>query len=195
MREAKITRKTNETDICLYLNIDGTGKGKIDSGIGFLDHMLTLFVKHSSFDIELKCKGDTDVDFHHSTEDIAIVLGEAFRRAIGDGRGINRYADCILPMDEALVLCAADISGRGYLAFDEKYPSEKIGNFDTELVGEFFAAFARCANVTLHIKEISGENSHHICEATFKAFARTMKKAAQTDEKLKDEIPSTKGVL
>lgn len=195
MRESKIERKTFETDINLKLNIDGTGKSTISTGIGFLDHMLTLFAKHGRFDIELSCKGDTYVDFHHSAEDIGIVMGKAFREALGDMRGICRYADIMLPMDETLVLAAVDISGRSYLVFDAEFTSQKIGDFDTELVKEFFEAFASNAGITLHIKKIHGGNSHHIAEACFKAVARTMGKACSIDERCKNEIPSTKGVL
>lgn len=195
MRESKIERKTFETDISLSLNIDGTGKSVINTGIGFLDHMLTLFAKHGRFDMEITCKGDTYVDFHHSAEDIGIVLGKAFREALGDMRGINRYADIMLPMDETLVLGAVDISGRSYLVFDVEFTSQKIGDFDTELVKEFFEAFASNAGITLHIKKIHGGNSHHIAEACFKAAARIMGKACEVDERFKNEIPSTKGVL
>lgn len=195
MRKSEIARKTNETDIKLALNIDGSGKAEIDTGIGFLDHMLTLFAKHSLMDVKILCKGDINVDFHHSAEDIGICLGEAFSKALGDMKGINRYADITLPMDETLILCAADISGRGYMRFDASFPTEKIGDFDCELVEEFFLAFTRNAPVTLHIRKICGENSHHIAEGIFKAFARCMRKAAEIDEKNKGVIPSTKGVL
>ena len=171
MRTSKIERKTFETDINLKLNIDGTGKSVIDTGIGFLDHMLTLFAKHGRFNMELTCKGDTYGDFHHSAEDIGIVMGKAFREALGDMRGICRYADIMLPMDETLVLAAVDISGRSYLVFDAEFTSQKIGDFDTELVKEFFEAFASNAGITLHIKKIHGGNSHHIAEACFKAVA------------------------
>ncbi len=195
MRETKIERTTFETNINLKLNIDGTGKSVINTGIGFLDHMLTLFAKHGRFDIELTCKGDTYVDFHHSTEDIGIVLGKAFRDALGDMRGICRYADIMLPMDESLILAAVDISGRSYLVFDAEFTSQKIGDFDTELVKEFFEAFASNAGITVHIKKIHGGNSHHIAEACFKALARAMDKACSVDERYKNDIPSTKGVL
>ena len=195
MREAKITRKTAETNIDLYLNLDGNGKSKISTGDGFFDHMLTLLAKHAKFDLDVDCCGDTYVDFHHSAEDIGIVLGDAFSEAIADGKGITRYADTTLPMDESLILTAIDISGRGYLGFDLAIPTEKIGDFDTELVEEFFMAFCRRANVTLHIKQLAGRNAHHIVEGTFKSFARTLRKAVKIDEEYKDEIPSTKGVL
>ncbi len=195
MREATLNRKTAETDISLFLNLDGSGKAEINSGNGFFDHMLTLLAKHAKFDLKLICKGDTYVDFHHSAEDIGIVLGDAFAQSIGNMAGITRYADTTLPMDESLILTAVDISGRGYLKFDLSIPTEKIGDFDCELVEEFFMAFVRRANVTLHIKQLDGRNAHHIVEGTFKSFARTLRKAVKIDEEYKDEIPSTKGVL
>ncbi len=195
MRTSEINRKTAETDITLTLNIDGTGVNNIDTGIGFLDHMLTLFSRHGRFDLTLSCKGDTHVDAHHSVEDIGLCLGSAFAEALGDMRGITRYADIILPMDEALVLCAMDISGRSWLSFDVELPNEKVGTMDTELVEEFLLAFVRKANITLHMKQLSGGNAHHIIEACFKALARTLGKAVRIDEAYKDEIPSTKGVL
>lgn len=195
MREASINRKTAETDIQLKLNLDGTGKSEIATGCGFLDHMLTLFARHGRFDLEVKCKGDTFVDYHHTAEDIGICLGEAFSQALADKKGIKRYSDIILPMDEALILCAADISGRGMLCFDMQIPTAKVGDFDTELVKEFFIAFCRKADVTLHIKQLAGENSHHIIEGAFKAAGRVLGSAAAIDEKYKDEVPSTKGVL
>ena len=195
MREATLIRKTAETDINLYLNLDGSGKSEINSGNGFFDHMLTLLAKHAKFDLKVDCKGDINVDFHHSAEDIGIVLGDAFSKAIGNMAGITRYADTVLPMDESLILTAVDISGRGYLNFDLSIPTEKIGDFDSELVEEFFMAFVRRANVTLHIKQLCGRNAHHIVEGTFKSFARTMRKAVEIDENFKNEIPSTKGVL
>ena len=194
MRYAEIIRKTNETDIKLSLDLDG-GTSKINTGCGFLDHMLTLFASHGRFGLCINCKGDTNVDYHHTTEDIGIALGQAFCSAIGSKAGINRYGDIILPMDEALVLTAADISGRSYLSFDVTFPTEKIGDFDTELVKEFFYGFVREAKITLHIKMISGENSHHIAEAVFKSAARTLKKAVAPDISSGGEIPSTKGVL
>ena len=195
MRTSQISRQTAETKISLSLALDGSGSSEIDTGVGFLDHMLTLFARHGRFDLAVKCDGDTYVDDHHSVEDIGIVLGSAFAQALGDMRGINRYANVILPMDETLILCAVDISGRAYLGFDAEFTSEKIGTFDTELVEEFFAAFVRTSNVTLHIRKLDGKNSHHIAEGIFKAFARTMKEACAIDEKFSDEMPSTKGVL
>lgn len=195
MREITLNRTTAETDIKLYLNLDGKGESKINSGNGFFDHMLTLFARHSKFDLKIDCKGDTNVDFHHSAEDIGIVLGDAFLKALGDKKGITRYADTTLPMDESLILTAVDISGRGYLNFALEIPTEKIGDFDSELIEEFFMAFVRCASVTLHIKQLDGRNSHHIVEGTFKSFARTLRKAVKIDDKFKNEIPSTKGVL
>lgn len=195
MRIAEIVRKTNETDISLTLNLDGSGKSDISTGCGFLDHMLTLFASHSGFDLNVKCVGDTFVDDHHSVEDIAICLGKAFKQAIGDMKGIKRYADIILPMDEALVLCALDISGRSYLSYDLNMPTEKIGTFDTELVEEFYLGFVRNADVTLHIKQLSGSNSHHIAEGSFKAFGRVLSAGVAINPDKANEIPSTKGVL
>lgn len=195
MRESRIVRKTKETDIELYLCLDGIGKENIDTGCGFLNHMLTLFSKHSRFDLDVKCVGDTDVDYHHTAEDVAICLGKAFAEAIGDKKGILRYADIILPMDEALIMCALDISGRGGLYFDLDIPACKVGDFDTELCEEFFRAFVRESGVTLHIRQLSGTNSHHIIEGTFKAVARVLSKGVSIDERFKDEIPSTKGVI
>lgn len=195
MRTAQITRTTKETDIRLTLNLDGTGKSEIHSGVGFLDHMLTLFAKHGRFDLELTCNGDTEVDDHHSVEDIGIALGQAFEQALGDKRGIVRYGSFILPMDETLILSAVDISGRGYLNYDLQIPTQKVGTFDTELTEEFFLGFVRNANLTLHLKQLEGKNSHHIIEGTFKSFGRTMKQAVAIDENFRDEIPSTKGVL
>ena len=195
MRKAEIVRKTGETDITLSLDIDGKGESEISSGVGFLDHMLTLFSRHGRFDLKLKCIGDTYVDDHHSTEDIAIALGSAFRKALGDKRGIKRYGDIILPMDEALVLASVDISGRSYIRFTSNFQTEKIGTFDVELLEDFFTSFAENAGITLHIRQLDGRNSHHIAEAMFKAVARALRKAVEIDEKAKDEIPSTKGVL
>lgn len=195
MRTAEIRRKTAETDIQLELNIDGSGKSEISTGVGFLDHMLTLFSRHGRFDLNLVCKGDVDVDDHHSVEDIGICLGKAFAEAAGDMRGIKRYGNMILPMDETLILCAVDISGRSYLNFSLDIPTEKVGTFDTELAEEFFQAFVRNFPITLHIKQLEGKNSHHIIEGTFKAFGRAMKNAIEKDIKYADEIPSTKGVL
>lgn len=195
MRTSEIIRKTAETDIKLYLNLDGTGKSNIDTKCGFLDHMLTLFAKHGRFDLDVMCDGDVNVDYHHTVEDIGIVLGKAFAESLGDMRGIARYGDIILPMDEALIVCAVDISGRDYLGYDVDIPTAKVGDFDTELVSEFMFGFVRNANVTLHFKQMAGKNSHHIIEGMFKAFGRTIAKAVKIDEDYKDEIPSTKGVL
>ena len=195
MREVQIVRKTNETNIRLNLNLDGTGESNINSGVGFLDHMLTLFARHGRFDLHLSCDGDTYVDDHHTVEDIGIALGQAFTQALGDKRGIIRYGSFILPMDETLILCAVDISGRSYLNYDLHIPTQKVGTFDTELAEEFFLGFVRNASLTLHIKQLEGKNSHHIIEGTFKAFGRTMKQAVAIDDQFKDEIPSTKGVL
>lgn len=195
MRTAAITRKTAETDIALTLRLDGAGRASVDTGVGFLDHMLTLFARHGRFDLTVTCRGDTQVDDHHSTEDIAIALGEAFREALGDKRGITRYGGMLLPMDEALVLVAADISGRGLLRFHLELPAQKVGTFDTELVEEFFTAFARTAGVTLHLRQLDGTNTHHIIEAAFKGFGRAMRQAVSLDAAAADEIPSTKGVL
>ena len=195
MREAKISRKTNETDIQLYLCLDGTGRGDIDTGCGFLNHMLTLFSKHGRFDLDVKCIGDKEVDYHHTSEDIAICLGKAFDMAMGEKRGIIRYADIILPMDEALIMCALDISGRGGLYTQLDIPSCKVGDFDTELCEEFLRAFVREAGITLHIRQLAGTNSHHIIEGAFKALGRVLSRGVSIDERFKDEIPSTKGVI
>ena len=195
MRKGEIKRKTAETDIELSLALDGTGKSNIYTGCGFLDHMLTLFTAHGRFDLNVSCKGDTNVDFHHSVEDVGICLGKAFSDAIGDCKGIKRYGNMILPMDESLVLCALDVSGRAYLNYDVSITAEKIGDFDTELIEEFFFAFVRNSGVTLHIKQLDGKNAHHIAEAAFKAFARALRQAVEIDIQSKDEIPSTKGVL
>lgn len=195
MRTATINRKTNETDISLALNIDGSGKSVINTGVGFLDHMLTLFAKHGRLDLELTCKGDTQVDDHHSVEDIGIALGQAFCEALGDKKGIFRYGSSILPMDETLILSAIDFSGRDYLGFELNIPSQRVGSFDTELVEEFFFAFVRNADCTLHIKQLAGSNSHHIIEGTFKSVARSIRDAVKIDTDFADDIPSTKGVL
>ena len=195
MRTAEIKRDTNETKITLTLNLDGNGISKISTGVGFLDHMLTLFARHGSFDLSVTCKGDVEVDDHHSTEDIGICLGSAFAEALGNMAGINRYGNIILPMDESLILCAADISGRSYLGYGLQIPTEKVGTFDTELVEEFFLAFTRKAGITLHFQQLAGTNSHHIIEGAFKAFGRVMKQAAAIDPSLGGQIPSTKGVL
>ena len=195
MRTAEIKRKTSETEIELKLNLDGTGAGRIQTGVGFLDHMLTLFARHGRFDLDVVCRGDTMVDDHHSAEDIGIVLGAALAKALADKRGIRRYGSMLLPMDEALVLCALDLSGRSCLRFAAQIPSQKIGTFDTELVEEFFLAVTRAAGMTLHIRQMDGTNSHHIVEAMFKAFGRALREAVSYDESARDEIPSTKGVL
>lgn len=195
MRISEIKRKTGETDIALQLNLDGKGVSDIHSGCGFLDHMLTLFSKHSGFDLTVSCKGDTEVDYHHTTEDIGIALGKAFFEALGDKKGITRYGDIILPMDETLIMSAVDISGRDYLAMELAIPAEKVGDFDTELCEEFWLAFVRESKVTLHVKQLAGKNAHHIIEGVFKAVARSLGKAAAIDEKRAEEIPSTKGVL
>ena len=195
MRTSEIKRKTAETDIELYLSLDGSGSSKIDTGCGFLDHMLTLFASHGSFDLNVSCKGDTNVDYHHSVEDIGICLGQAFKEAVGDCKGIKRYGNMILPMDDALILCALDVSGRVYLSYGLNIPTEKIGDFDSELVEEFLFGFIRHAGVTLHVKQLDGRNSHHIVEGAFKAFARALRLAVEIDEKKADVIPSTKGVL
>ena len=195
MRTADITRKTAETDIRLTLNLDGTGISQISTGCGFLDHMLTLFARHGRFDLTVSCIGDTQVDDHHTVEDIGICLGDAFAKALGDMRGINRYSSTTLPMDEALILTAVDISGRGMLCYGLEIPTEKVGSFDTELVEEFLLAFVRRANVTLHIQQLAGRNSHHIIEGMFKSLARTLRTAVAIDPAFADEIPSTKGVL
>ena len=195
MRTAEIKRKTSETEIELRLNLDGTGAGKIQTGVGFIDHMLTLFARHSRVDMDVICRGDTMVDDHHSAEDIGIVLGMALSKALSDKRGIRRYGSMLLPMDEALVLCAVDLSGRSCLRLTADIPSQKIGTFDTELVEEFFLAFTRSCGATLHIRQLDGTNSHHIVEAMFKAFGRAMREAVSYDDAARDEIPSTKGVL
>lgn len=195
MRTSEIKRKTAETDITLFLCLDGQGNSEINSGCGFLDHMLTLFAKHGKFDLKVICKGDTQVDDHHTVEDIGIVLGQAFSESLGDKRGICRYGNMILPMDEALILSAVDISGRSYLGYDLSIPTQKVGNFDTELVEEFWMAFVRTASLTLHIKRFAGTNSHHIIEGAFKSVARSLRTAVSLDKDFADEIPSTKGVL
>ena len=193
MRTAEITRKTAETDIMLTLNLDGTGKSTVETGVGFLDHMLTLFAAHGKFDLTVSCQGDTYVDDHHSAEDIGICLGMAFQQALGDKRGITRYGSFLLPMDEALIQTAVDISGRSYLGFGLEIPTEKIGSFDTELVEEFWLAFVRQCPMSLHIRQLAGKNSHHIVEGCFKSVARSLRIAVKSDGT--DEIPSTKGVL
>ncbi len=195
MRTASMTRTTAETDITLTLCLDGSGKAEICSGCGFLDHMLTLFAKHASFDLSVTCKGDTQVDDHHTVEDIGICLGQCLKEALGDRRGICRYGDITLPMDEALILSAIDLSGRGLLAYRLTPPTEKVGTFDTELVEEFFLAFVRKSEITLHLQQLAGTNSHHILEGAFKATARALSKACAIDASHALEIPSTKGVL
>ena len=195
MRTAEINRKTNETDIKLKLNLDGTGKSEIATGCGFLDHMLTLFARHGGFDLTVSCKGDTYVDYHHTVEDIGIALGDAFKSALGDMRGITRYGSFILPMDESLIMTAVDISGRAHLSYDLTIPAQKVGDFDTELTEEFYLGCVRHAAVTLHIKELSGTNSHHIIEGAFKSVSRSLAAAVKIDQNRRDEIPSTKGVL
>lgn len=195
MRVFEIKRKTAETDIELKLSLDGTGVGEIDTGCGFLNHMLTLFTKHSRYDLKVKCVGDTEVDYHHTVEDVAICLGKAFFETLGDKKGIFRYGDKIIPMDEALIMCAVDISGRDYLGYALDIPSYRVGDFDTELCEEFFKAFVREAKITLHVRQLAGTNSHHIIEGAFKAVGRALSAATAKDEKYKDEIPSTKGVL
>lgn len=195
MRTAEISRKTAETDITLSLNLDGKGESQIATGCGFLDHMLTLFSKHGRFDLNVKCIGDTYVDDHHTVEDIGIALGQAFTKALGDKKGIVRYGDTTLAMDESLILSAVDISGRACLGYALKIPTQKVGTFDTELTEEFFLGFVRNAMMTLHIRQLAGSNSHHIIEGTFKSVARSLRKAVAIDSAFADEIPSTKGVL
>ena len=195
MRASNITRKTAETDISLSLCLDGSGKGEIATGCGFLDHMLTLFARHGSFDLAVKCTGDTYVDDHHTVEDVGIVLGQAFAEALGDKRGIVRYGSIVLPMDEALIVAAVDLSGRAYLGYALDIPTFKVGTFDTELVEEFWLAFTRTAACNVHLRQLAGSNSHHIIEGAFKAAARALRQAVAIDEAHADELPSTKGVL
>lgn len=195
MRNAEIIRKTAETDINLTLNLDGTGVSCVKTGCGFLDHMLTLFARHAGYDLDVKCVGDTYVDYHHTVEDVGICLGQAVREALGDCRGIARYGDITLPMDEALILCAIDISGRDYLAYSLNIPAFKVGDFDTELCEEFMRSFVRESKITLHLCQLAGKNSHHIIEAAFKALGRALAKATAIDVKNKDNIPSTKGMI
>ena len=195
MRTASIARDTKETQITLALDLDGTGKAEIATGCGFLDHMLTLFARHGDFDLAVTCHGDTEVDYHHSVEDIGICLGRAFTQALGDKRGIARYGDRCLPMDEALILSAVDISGRGMLVYDLHIPTEKVGSFDTQLAKEFFIAFATRAGITLHLRQLSGENSHHIIEGAFKSVAHSLADAVAVDGRRAGQLPSTKGVL
>ena len=195
MRTGNSKRMTAETEITLTLDLDGQGKSDIETGVGFLDHMLTLFARHARIDLAVRCAGDTNVDDHHSVEDVGIALGEALKMALSEKRGIYRYGSQLLPMDEALVLCAVDLSGRGTLRYSAKIPSQKIGTFDTELAQEFFLALSRTAGITLHMQQLDGENSHHIVEAMFKAFGRALKQAVAVDPAYADEIPSTKGML
>ncbi len=195
MRTAVLNRQTAETQISLELNLDGTGKAEIATGIGFMDHMLTLFAVHGRFDLKVNCKGDTWVDDHHSAEDIGICLGKAFAEALGNCGGITRYGDITLPMDEALILAAVDISGRGCLGYALQIPTEKVGTFDTELVEEFWIAFTRCSGITVHLRQLAGNNAHHIIEGTFKAAARALRKAVAVDPALAGAVPSSKGVL
>jgi len=195
MRASKIARTTAETDIELVLSIDGTGSSSIDTGCGFLDHMLTLFAKHAHYDLSVNCKGDVNVDYHHTVEDVAICLGKAFSECLGDKRGIVRYGERILPMDEALIMSAVDISGRGHLEYGLDIPSYRVGDFDTELCEEFWRAFVREAAVTLHIRQLSGRNSHHIIEGAFKSVARSLSSATAIDPAFANDMPSTKGVI
>lgn len=195
MRTWETTRKTAETDIRLTLGLDGTGRSSVNTGCGFLDHMLTLFARHGRFDLDVTCVGDTNVDYHHTTEDVGILLGTAFAAALSDKRGITRYGSIILPMDEALILAAADISGRAYLGYALEIPTEKVGDFDTELCEEFWCGFTRTSGITLHLRQLAGSNSHHIIEGCFKAAARALSAAAAPDPRSAGEIPSTKGVL
>ena len=195
MRTSNISRKTAETDINLTLNIDGEGKSVIDTGCGFLDHMLTLFAKHAHYDLEVSCKGDVNVDYHHTAEDVGICLGKALAESLGDKRGIVRYGNIILPMDEALIIAAIDLSGRDYLGYALDIPSYRVGDFDTELCEEFFKALAREAKMTLHLRQLAGTNSHHIIEGAFKAFGRALSSATEISEKYSNDIPSTKGTI
>lgn len=195
MRSSRIKRTTAETDITLEINLDGSGKSNVKTGCGFLDHMLTLFARHARFDLDVECKGDTYVDYHHTVEDIGICLGKAFCEALSDKKGIVRYGSTLLPMDESLILSAVDISGRGGLYYSLQIPTEKVGDFDTQLCEEFFTAFACNAGVTLHLKQLDGRNSHHIIEGAFKSAARSLRTAVSIDKDFSDEIPSTKGLL
>ena len=195
MRTATLNRRTAETEIALTLDLDGVGTSQVDTGCGFLDHMLTLFARHGRFDLQVSCKGDTYVDDHHTVEDIGICLGDAFAQTLGEKRGIRRYGSAILPMDEALILTAVDSSGRGMLCYEMTIPTEKVGTFDTELTEEFLLAFTRRSGMTLHVRQLAGTNSHHIIEGVFKSLARTLREAVSIDPDFADEIPSTKGVL
>ena len=195
-RTASIKRYTTETKIYLFLDIDGEGRYDVDTGCGFLNHMLELFARHGNFNLNVKCQGDIDVDYHHTTEDTGIALGEAFAKALGDKRGILRYGDIILPMDETLIMVAVDLGGRAYLDFSEVFiPAQKVGDFDTELVKEFMLAFTRTLGANIHIRQLAGENSHHIIEGIFKALSRALAKASTIDERNSGKIPSTKGVI
>lgn len=195
MRTAEIIRKTKETDVKLSLNLDGRGISELETGCGFLDHMLTLFAKHGRFDLKVRCAGDVNVDYHHTVEDIGIALGQAFAKALGDKKGITRYGNTVLPMDESLVLSAVDFSGRAYLGYDVAVRAKKVGDFDTELVEEFWLGFVRNAACSLHLKKLAGTNTHHVLECTFKSAARSLKDAVRFEAGFEDEIPSTKGVL
>ena len=195
MRSARIQRNTRETSITLALTLDGLGKAEVSTGVGFLDHMLELFARHGDFDLAVRCEGDTQVDFHHSVEDIGICLGQAFTQALGDKRGITRYGQFLLPMDETLVLCACDLSGRDYLGWAVELPASKVGTFDTELAKEFWLAFVRNCPASIHIRQMAGENTHHILEAIFKGMGRTLKQAVSMDARHLNDIPSTKGTL
>jgi imidazoleglycerol-phosphate dehydratase len=195
MRNAEIIRKTKETDINLSLNLDGKGESNLNTGCGFFDHMLTLFAKHSRFDLNVTCRGDVEVDYHHTVEDIGICLGLAFKKALGDKKGINRYGDTVLPMDESLILSAVDVSGRSFLAYNLNPRAKRVGDFDVELVEEFFIAFTTNAGINLHLTQLAGKNTHHILEGAFKSFARSLRKACEIDPKCPNEVPSSKGVL
>lgn len=195
MRKSEISRKTNETDIVMSLNIDGKGVSNVNTGCGFLDHMLTLFARHARMDLDVTCNGDTYVDYHHTVEDVGIVLGDCLKEALGDMKGITRYGSFTLPMDETLILSALDLSGRAYFNYGLRIGAQRVGDFDTELTKEFFLALVRHAGFTLHLKQFAGSNAHHIIEGTFKSFARALKQAVAIDPEYKDEIPSTKGVL
>ena len=195
MRKSEVARKTRETDIFIALDLDGEGRSSIDTGIPFMNHMLELFAKHGFFDLTVRAKGDIEVDYHHTMEDLGLVLGDVLAQALGDKAGIRRYGSCILPMDEALILCAVDLSGRSCLRLQAQIPTEKVGTFDTELVEEFFQALTREARMNLHLRQLDGMNSHHIIEAMFKALGRTLRQAVAIDPDCRDEIPSTKGVL
>ena len=195
MRRAEIKRKTAETIIFVILELDGSGSSKINTGCGFLDHMLTLFAKHARFDLSVTCKGDVEVDYHHTVEDIGICLGQAFKNALGDKKGITRYGDTILPMDEALILTAVDVSGRSFLCYNVNIRAKRVGNFDVELIEEFMIAFTQNAGINLHVNQLAGKNVHHILEGVFKSLARSLRTAVKIDLETKDEIPSTKGVL